>query len=70
MRIIFLICGALWLLFGFVLLAVHVSIVSAPESIEHARTYAYFIIILFLAAGFYFVILSKLEAKYKITKIE
>lgn len=68
MRIIFLICGMLWMLLGFVLLAVNVSIVSAPESIEQIRAYAYFFIIIFLAAGFYFVIQSKLESKYKIIK--
>ncbi|MBI5326608.1 MAG: hypothetical protein HZB41_15260 [Ignavibacteriae bacterium] len=66
MKIIFFLCGILWILYGVGFLALSASVVSAPTHVMTLRNISYFIIGAFFIVGIYFIKTAFNENKKKI----
>ena len=69
MKIIFILCGVMWIFFGVGFLAVNASVVSAPTHLITLRNVAFIIIGVFFIIGIYFIKTAMNENKKKIHKV-
>ncbi|TAL68115.1 MAG: hypothetical protein EPN82_12015 [Bacteroidetes bacterium] len=69
MKIIFILCGLLWIVYGLGFLALSASVVSAPTHLMTLRNISYIIIGIFFVAGIYFIKTGMNENKKKIHKL-
>ena len=69
MKILFVICGLLWIFYGVGFLALSASVVSAPTHMMTLRNISYFIIGIFFINGIYFIKTGMDEKKKRIHKI-
>src|SRR3989339_949598 len=69
MKIVFILCGLMWIIFGVGFPALNASVVSAPTHLMTLRNIAYLIIGGFFIIGIYFIKTAMNENKKKIHSI-